>query len=154
MGRYEQRRVDELEDEIERSRTHINNTLHELESRFTPERIRHNVVAHMPSSDNAFLHNLGRSLREYPMPALVTGIGLGWLMISQLRSQRRTASTPQLTARSMPLAIREEAPQRMVATHLGTQQGRGGRSTHRPDVIGEATHLGTSQGWSGYVYPH
>src|SRR5690554_108833 len=154
MGRYEKRREDELEDEIERSRTHLNNTLHELESRFTAERIRHNVAAHMPSSDNAFLHNLGRSLREHPVPALVTSIGLGWLMVSQLRSQRRPASTSQLTARSMPRAIREEAPQQMVATHLGTQQGRSGRSTHRPDVIGEATHLGTRQGWSGYVYPH
>ena len=154
MGHYEQRRADELEEEIQRSRTHLSDTLHELESRFTPERIRHNVAAHMPSSDNAFLHNLGRSLREHPVPALVTGIGLGWLMFSQLSSQRRPASTSQLTARSMPLAIREEAPQQMVATHLGTQQGRSERSMHRPDVIGEATHLGTSQGWSGYVYPH
>ena len=151
MGRYQQHRADELEKEIQRSRTHLDDTLHELESRFTPERIRRNVTAHMPSSDNAFLHNLGRSLREHPVPVLMTGIGLGWLMVSQLRAQRRPA---QSTARSLPLAIRQEAPQQMVATHLGTQQGRGEHSTHRPDVIGEATHLGTRQGWSGYVHPH
>ena len=47
----------------------------------------------------------------------------------------------------------QEVENPMIATHLGTQQGRGEPSAHRPEVVGEATHLGTGQGWSGYVHP-
>ena len=157
MSRYHRHRADELEEEIRRPRAHLDNTLHELESRLSPPRIKRSVKRHLPRSNGAgagLLRNLERSIRENPLPALVTGVGLGWLVVSQLRSgsrgQRRADSSAAAGAR---IPARQEAPQRMVATHLGTQQGRSALSTHRPDVVGVATHLGTGQGWSGYVYP-
>ncbi|MFQ3788944.1 DUF3618 domain-containing protein [Halomonas sp. A29] len=158
MGRYQQRRADELEVDIRHSRAHLDDTLHELESRLAPAQLKQNVLQHMPSRDGvtaSVLGSLGRSIREHPMPALVTGIGLGWLLVSQLRSGTRgqAHSGDALVARGTMPSARLEAPQRMVATHLGTQQGRAEISTHRPDVVGEATHLGTGQGWRGYVYP-
>jgi hypothetical protein len=149
MSRYHQRRADELEDEIRHTRAHLDETLHEIEERLSPQCIRRNVVAHMPSGDTSFLRNLGRSIRDHPLPILVTGVGLGWLVVSHLRAQESSGVSDQPM-----LPARQEAPQRMVAPHLGTQQGRGVKSTHRPAVVGEATHLGTRQGWSGYVYPN
>lgn len=153
MSRYHQRRAEELEVEIRRSRAHLDDTLHKIEDRLSPRRIKRNVVAHMPAGDSSFFRNLGRSIREHPLPVLVTGIGLGWLVVSHLRSPEHVDEARQPGARSRRLASRQEAPQRMIATHLGTQQGRSHRSTHRPGVVGEATHLGTRQGWNGYVYP-
>lgn len=160
MSRYQQRRADELEADIRQSRAQLNDTLHELESRLAPARLKQDALQHMPRRDGAtasFLGSLGRSIREHPMPVLVTGVGLGWLVASQLRSGSRRPARAGDTHLPMPrgttIPARQEAPQRMVATHLGTQQGRAAISTHRPDVIGEATHLGTGQGWRGYVYP-
>src|SRR5690554_2838423 len=153
MGRDQQRRLEKLEDGIQRTRAHLSDTLQEVESRLTPDNIRRNVAAHMPSGDSAFVNNLRRSLREHPVPALMTGIGLGWLVVSQLRSQRRLADTSLPVTRGTTLPAGQATPHPMIATHLGTQQGRGEPSVHRPKVVGEATHLGTRQGWSGYVHP-
>ncbi|MGQ4879278.1 DUF3618 domain-containing protein [Billgrantia sp. LNSP4103-1] len=159
MSRYHQRREEELEAEIEQSRAHLDDTLHELESRLSPTKLKHDLARYMPRRNGAaagFFDSLGRSIRDNPAPVLLTGVGLGWLIVSQLRSRKasRHARLPVPVAHGGTLPVRQEAPQRMVATHMGTQQGRGELSSHRPDVIGEATHLGTGQGWSGYVYPN
>lgn len=158
MSRYHQRRAEELEAEIRQSRSHLDDTLHELESRLSPAQLKHSVAQRLPRRNGAtasFLGSLGRSIREHPAPALLTGVGLGWLIVSQLHTRKgqSQARLPVPVSQGNALPIRQEAPRRMVATHMGTQQGRSAISTHRPDVIGEATHLGTGQGWSGYVYP-
>lgn len=157
MSRYQQRRVDELEADIDQTRAHLDETLYAIESRLAPTQLKHSVTQHLPRRDGAvasFFDNLGRSIREHPAPALLTGVGLGWLIVSQLRSRNSPSSSRfPVPVQDNTLPVRQEAPQRMVATHMGTQQGRGVISTHRPDVIGEATHLGTGQGWRGYVYP-
>lgn len=158
MSRY-QRRAEELEADIHQSRAHLDDTLHELESRLSPTQLKRRVSQYLPRRNGAvsdFLDSLGRSIREHPAPVLLTGVGLGWLIVSQLRSRKDSSDTrfPVPVPRGTTLPVRQEAPQRMVATHMGTQQGRGVISTHRPEVIGEATHLGTGQGWSGYVYPN
>lgn len=153
MGRDQQRRLEELEDGIQRTRAHLSDTLQEVENRLTPDNIKRNVVAHMPSGDSTFVNNLRRSLREHPVPVLMTGIGLGWLVVSQLRSQRRPTDVSLPVARGTMLPAGQATSHHMIATHLGTQQGRGEPSAHRPEVVGEATHLGTGQGWSGYVHP-
>ncbi|NIC05692.1 DUF3618 domain-containing protein [Billgrantia bachuensis] len=160
MSRYQQRRVDELEADIRQSRAHLNDTLHELESRLSPTQLKQDLLQYMPRRDGAavsFIDGLCRSIREQPMPVLMTSFGLGWLVASQLRSgSRRHAREREIrlpAPRGTTIPARQEAPQHMVATHLGTQQGRASVSTHRPDAIGEATHLGTGQGWRGYVHP-
>ncbi|QTP60363.1 DUF3618 domain-containing protein [Billgrantia antri] len=160
MSRYQPRRVDELETDVRQSRAHLSDTLHELEQRLSPARLKRDVSAHLPrrhGEEPSFLAGLGRSIRQNPLPVLVTGVGLGWLVTSQLRSRSAGQGREEGAGLPMPrgttLPALQEAPQRMVATHLGTQQGRNHVSTHRPDVIGEATHLGTGQGWQGYVHP-
>ncbi|WP_111413529.1 DUF3618 domain-containing protein [Billgrantia lactosivorans] len=158
MSRYRQRRVDELEADIRQTRAHLNDTLRELESRLSPAELQRRVSTHLPGRSGggrSFLEGLGHSIRAHPLPVLLTGVGLGWLVASQLRPARSVRPRAGLRSLSSGATIpaRQEAPQRMIATHLGTQQGRGRVSTHRPDVVGEATHLGTGQGWQGYVYP-
>ncbi|MDX5434828.1 MAG: DUF3618 domain-containing protein [Halomonas sp.] len=156
MSRYHQRRADELETDIRQTRAQLDDTLHALEHRLSPTQLKHSISQHLPRRNGTaagFLSSLGHSIREHPAPALMTGIGLGWLVVSQLRASRRDAQTHAPRLQGAPIPTRQEAPQRMIATHLGTQQGRARASTHRPDVIGVATHLGTGQGWRGYVHP-
>jgi hypothetical protein len=157
MSRYHQRRAEELEADIQQSRAHLDDTLHELESRLSPAQLKQSVSQHLPRRNGAggsFLDSLGRSIREHPAPVLLSGVGLGWLIVSQLRSHERSSDARLPVPRGATIPVQHEAPQRMVATHMGTQQGRSTISTHRPEVVGEATHLGTGQGWSGYVYPN
>ncbi|WP_052384015.1 DUF3618 domain-containing protein [Litchfieldella xinjiangensis] len=152
---------DDIEAEIHQTREELDDTLHELEHRLSPQ---HAVDVAMDrvrnGGANEFLSNLGRTIKENPLPVLVTGIGLGWLILSQRKSQKQEqdysyADDYALAAynEGTGIAARNEAPQRMTAVHLGTQQDRSHPSQHRPEVVGEATHLGTGQGWNGYVRP-
>ncbi|WP_104203862.1 DUF3618 domain-containing protein [Billgrantia saliphila] len=152
------RNPDEIEADIQRSRAHLNDTLHEIESRLSPQQLKRQAAGFLPrDTARSFFDNLGNSVRENPVPVLLTGVGLGWLVYSQFKprsdSQRTQADSSYGGTGSGMIPARSEAPQRMTATHLGSQQGRSVMSSHRPDVVGVATHLGTGQGWSGYVHP-
>ncbi|MCE8021030.1 DUF3618 domain-containing protein [Halomonas sp. MCCC 1A11036] len=156
MSRYHQHRADELEIDIRQTRAQLDDTLHALESRLSPTQLKHSISQYLPRKNGiaaGFLSSLEHSIRKHPAPALMTGIGLGWLVVSQLRASRRDARPHDSRRPGATLSARQQAPQCMIATHLGTQQGRTMDSAHRPDVIGVATHLGTGQGWRGYVHP-
>ncbi|WP_187774664.1 DUF3618 domain-containing protein [Billgrantia pellis] len=155
--RSHDRRPDEIEADIQRSRAHLNETLHEIENRLSPRQLKRQAAGFVPRDRaRAFFDNLGNSVRENPVPVLLTSVGLGWLVYSQFRPRsdsRTQGGSPYVGAGDGTIPTRSEAPERMTATHLGTQQGRSVMSRHRPDVVGVATHLGTGQGWSGYVHP-
>ncbi|QJQ96318.1 MULTISPECIES: DUF3618 domain-containing protein [Halomonadaceae] len=150
------RSPEQIEAEIKQSRAHLNDTMHALEDRLSPRRVKQRAYHYGHHNGiNEFFSNLGQEIRQHPLPFLVTGVGLGWLFMSQRKAsqqaQRHRANYRTAGQGEALAAARQAAPQRMVATHLGTQQGRANPSQHRPDVVGVATHLGTGQGWNGYV---
>src|SRR2546425_12690324 len=56
-------------------------TLEELRDRMTPGRVVDQVVDYTRDSPAAeFLRNLGREVRVNPMPLVLIGIGIAWLM--------------------------------------------------------------------------
>lgn len=149
-----ERNAEVIEAEIQATRAHLDDTLHALEHRLSPAQLQREARALMPSGGSRrFLSNLSQAIKQNPVPVLLTGVGLSWLIVSHLKSQRSPARFAQPGHGAQRIPAWQEAPQRMVATHLGTQQGRSRLSQHRPDVIGVATHLGTAQGWRGYVHP-
>lgn len=151
------RSPDEIEADIHQSRAHLDHTLHEIEHRLSPQHLKEQAYGMVPHGGaTEFFNNLGHTIRQNPYPVLLTGIGLGWLIMSQRKAkQRQHHANPYPLAgyREGGIPAESEAPQRMTAVHLGTQQGRAQMSQHRPDVVGVATHLGTGQGWNGYVRP-
>src|SRR6516164_2393101 len=78
-----------LEREAEETRWQLSGTLEELRGRMTPGRVVDQVIDYTRDSPAAdFLSNLGREVRENPMPLVVVGIGILWLLLATHRTSR------------------------------------------------------------------
>lgn len=74
-----------IEREIDAQRASIGNIVDALESKFTPGQMFDQAWGVMQGNGTAFLSNLGTSVRNNPVPAVLTSVGLLWLMMSQNR---------------------------------------------------------------------
>lgn len=74
-----------IEREIDAQRASIGNIVDALESKFTPGQVFDQALSFMQSNGTTFLTNLGTSVRNNPVPAVLTSVGLLWLMMSQNR---------------------------------------------------------------------
>ena len=108
-----------LEREAEETLWQLSETLGELRGRMTPGRVVDQVIDYTRDSPAAeFLRNLGREVRENPMPLVVAGIGILWLLLATNRTSRaRSVSSAALlpTAVATPLA---RSPRRDAAGGL------------------------------------
>ena len=80
---------EQFEREAEETRWQLAGTLEELRDRMTPGRVVDQVVDYTRDGSAAeFLRNLGREVRENPMPLVLIGIGIAWLMVATSRTSR------------------------------------------------------------------
>lgn len=92
------RRPDEIEDDIERTRAEVSSTIDAIQSKLTPGQLMDQAVAYLRSSGPAgFGANLGNTIRDNPVPVALVGIGVAWLAMSAARPagariRRRRAS--------------------------------------------------------------
>lgn len=78
-----------LEREAEETRWQLSGTLEELRGRMTPGRVVDQVIDYTRDSPAAdFFRNLGREVRENPLPVVMIGIGIGWLLLATNRTSR------------------------------------------------------------------
>ena len=103
-----------LEREAEETLWQLSETLGELRGRMTPGRVVDQVLDYTRGSPAAeFLHNLGREVRENPMPLVVVGIGILWLVLATNRTTRTAiaSATDRLasTAEDISVATSEAA---------------------------------------------
>lgn len=75
----------ELEREIDATRAELRETLEELEHRLSPTDILEQVMSRVRRDGGAFAGNLGQSVKENPVPALLTSIGIAWMMAANGR---------------------------------------------------------------------
>src|SRR5690606_33376838 len=75
----------QLEREIDATRAELLATLEELEHRLSPTDLVNQFVSQLRRHGGEYGGNLGRKLKENPMPALLTSIGLAWMMASNGR---------------------------------------------------------------------
>ena len=80
-----QKSPETIEREIDAQRASIGNIVDALESKFTPGQMFDQALGMMQSNGTAFLSNLGTSVRNNPVPAVLTSVGLLWLMMSANR---------------------------------------------------------------------
>lgn len=80
-----QKSPEAIEREIDAQRASIGNIVDALESKFTPGQMFDQALGLMQSNGTMFLSNLGTSVRNNPVPAVLTSVGLLWLMMSQNR---------------------------------------------------------------------
>ena len=97
-------RSEQLEHEAEATRLKLAALLVELRQRTSPGQMAHQVIDYVregPASE--FLHNVGREVRENPLPLMLIGVGIAWsVLASWLRSsgpetECAVAGTKELT---------------------------------------------------------
>lgn len=69
--------AEEIEREVERTRSHMDRTVDELSERMSPGQLLDEVVRGMRGSGR--LSGMGRQVREQPLPLALFGVGLVWV---------------------------------------------------------------------------
>lgn len=77
---------EQLEQQIARTRAEIDVTLDAIQEKLSPGRLLDQVMDYTKENGGAFAGNLGRSVRDNPVPVALLGIGLGWLMFCRRAS--------------------------------------------------------------------
>ena len=93
---------DQFEREVEETRSQLSGTLEELRGRMTPGRVVDQLLDRARNGPSGeFVRNLGREVRENPMPIVLIGIGIAWLMLATSRTSRAAiASAADSVARA------------------------------------------------------
>lgn len=93
----------EIEREVEQTRAGLTSTLDALRERASPGQLFEQALDYARSSGgNEFVRNLGTSVRDNPLPLLLIGAGIGWLMMSS--GSRTGETTPSRTTSPNPSA--------------------------------------------------
>lgn len=74
-----------LEREIDARRANIGSLVDALESKLSPGQLIDEALAYSKRNGGEFFGNLGTTVRANPVPMVLTGVGLLWLMMSQNR---------------------------------------------------------------------
>lgn len=73
-----------IERQLDAKRADLHDTLNQLEDRFNPEQ----VFDYVRENGGEIAGNLGRTFKQNPVPFLLTGVGLAWLMSAQSNANR------------------------------------------------------------------
>src|SRR6516162_7214420 len=132
-----------LEREAEETLWQLSGTLEELRGRMTPGRVVDQVIDYTRGSPAAgFLRNLGREVRENPMPLVVVGIGILWLLLATNRTSRAviTSATDQVTAKAEDLgAVASAAVSRTGEWGQQMAARLSGRTSDVTSTVGNTT---------------
>ena len=133
----------DIEADVEQTRVQVAETIVALRESMSPGQIMDQVVDYARTSGGAeFTRNLGAQLRDNPLPVLLIGAGIGWLLLSS--GNRQGASGP----------VRPLPPERMLPPPPSSMQGSSGpgmmeraaqATANARDGIGQtATRAGSS----------
>jgi hypothetical protein len=100
---------EELERGVDQTRRQMERSINALRDRANPVDIVGQFADYAREGPVAeFLHNLGRDLREYPMPLLLIGAGVAWAIIAS--ATRHSATTERREPISPDTAAANTAP--------------------------------------------
>lgn len=146
---------DEIEKEIHQSRERLDATLHQIEERFSPEQWLHSTYDYLRHGGaNEFFANLGTTVKQNPVPTLLTGAGLGWLMLSQSQPQSGHAYGPTHGYATDAHATPPHPDEVMYPSRFsaGQHDPRSDSEEHRHGIKERARHIGHSaQGAAQHV---
>ncbi|MFC3609227.1 DUF3618 domain-containing protein [Stutzerimonas tarimensis] len=90
-----------LEREIDKQRADIGHIVDELENKLSPGELFDKALGYAKGNGGEFFGNLADTVKANPVPTLLTGIGLAWLMAGQNRDPHRTTTLTTSPGRSM-----------------------------------------------------
>ncbi|HEX8587643.1 DUF3618 domain-containing protein [Pseudomonas sp.] len=82
---------DAIERNIDARRANIENIVDALENKLSPGQLIDQALAYTKENGGEFFGNLGTSVKNNPVPALLTTVGVAWLMLGQ--NQKPTPHT-------------------------------------------------------------
>jgi ElaB/YqjD/DUF883 family membrane-anchored ribosome-binding protein len=84
----------ELEREGDEIRADMGRTLNELERKFSPEQMMERSMSFLRENGSSLVEEIGTTVRNHPLPVLLTAAGLVWLTssITQQSRSKRTGS--------------------------------------------------------------
>ncbi|MDJ0388459.1 DUF3618 domain-containing protein [Roseomonas sp. E05] len=115
----------EIEEDVERTRARVTDTIEALRERMSPGQVMDQLMDYARESGGPeLMRNLGASVRDNPLPLLLVGAGLGWMMLS---SGRRPVTYPATRAPDPHQALLPPPPSGSSAPGLGTRAGEAAR---------------------------
>ena len=85
---------DTLEESLEADRANLRETLSAIEEKMSPGRMIDEAMSYFQTGPKEFAALLGDQMKSNPMPILLTGVGLAWLMASGSKSMSEPGSSP------------------------------------------------------------
>ena len=104
--------VDSLARDADRRRDRIEKTLDVLGGKLSPEHIKDQAFDLFREHGGDIASGLQRSVRNNPVPLLLTGVGIAWMMMSQRDDQRRTGHYGQYAQFRQPPMDTRYIPER------------------------------------------
>lgn len=141
----------QLEREIDATRAELEATLEELEHRLSPSDLFGQLWSQVRAHGGEFGGNLGKSLKDNPVPALLTSIGIAWMMASNGRPHngggRASMSAERMRAgrermRASKHRMRERVHGAREAMRHGGESAREGIVSARERVSSSAHAMG------------
>ncbi|WP_144186174.1 DUF3618 domain-containing protein [Elioraea rosea] len=128
--------ADQIEYEVEQTRASVSGTVDALRDKLQPGQIVDEVVDRISSyakgSGGAdFARNLGTAVRDNPLPVLLIGAGIGWLLLSKQGSEPSSVHLPA----GYPVTRRAEA---VGVDRAPTAQPGGERRSNVASGVGQA----------------
>lgn len=110
---------EQLEHEIAQTRAAIDRKLTLLQRQLSPRRVARRAAVAAGEQGGTFVRNLGATLRDNPVPAVLLGVGICWLMLAGRAVGRRHDVTvrPGVSEASAPRAAVALAAAEAVRGH-------------------------------------
>ena len=119
------RQSEQLEREAEEARYHLAQSLDELRLRATPGQLVDQIADYAREGSVAdFLGNLTREMRDNPVPLLLIGIAITWLVVSTSLSPRRKTTIERERPAAIPPASDESPIKVAPVVRSQTQRSR------------------------------
>ena len=120
-----------IERDLDQTRTRLGSNLNTLQDRFSPGQVVDDLLAYVRGNEGAeFGRNLMDSVRQNPLPAALTGIGLAWLMASNPRPTNADAAphagedfSARLRTAERRVARQSDEPEHLYAERLTEARG-------------------------------
>jgi Protein of unknown function (DUF3618) len=104
---YDNRSPEEIQRDIERTRTQMGETIETIRQKMSPGELLDQALDYFKKSGpSQFTSNLGETVKENPVPVTLIGLGIGWLMVAGSRESHpsRTWATTSHTRDKMGAA--------------------------------------------------
>ncbi|MEX2496666.1 MAG: DUF3618 domain-containing protein [Woeseia sp.] len=134
----------ELERDIDRTRGRLGRTVDQLESRLSPGQLLDQALGVAREHGGDFATNLSRSVRNNPMPVILTGVGLAWMMASsnepRAPSRSYAGASSEMSGKASGAKSRLQSGAESAKTAAGSVTESAARARH--SLQDSASHAG------------